>query len=218
MPKIRFKCHSKLTRDQNFLFKSKMLPELKVYNHGLSPFPMQNPYSKLILGIKSLFIKSIFKIFAAHFTTNLAPNIVRKIFFLSPKKLYITPENSLSKVKNSTVVLNFWSNWKLFQAKMSGKKKIERCYDKMWQTKDNLSHRTTKQTKCHVCPVETQISLGICPVWSESWMSAWRKHGSLATNWAHRKRLIRLGGCPGWYEFSLGAQSFCWYCCGGWLG
>ena len=26
------------------------------------------------------------------------------------------------------------------------------------------------------------------------------------------KTLIRLGGCPGWSEFSLGAQSFCWFC------
>ena len=24
--------------------------------------------------------------------------------------------------------------------------------------------------------------------------------------------LIRLGGCPGWPESSLGAQSFCWFC------
>ena len=26
------------------------------------------------------------------------------------------------------------------------------------------------------------------------------------------KTLIRLGGCPGWSEFSLGSQSFCWVC------
>ena len=36
-----------------------------------------------------------------------------------------------------------------------------------------------------VCPVQTQISLGIHPVWSESLLSAWRKLGSLATHWAH---------------------------------
>ena len=44
-----------------------MLPELKVYAHGLSPLPMQSPYSKLILGIKYLYL---FKISAAHITTN----------------------------------------------------------------------------------------------------------------------------------------------------
>ena len=26
------------------------------------------------------------------------------------------------------------------------------------------------------------------------------------------KTLIRLGGCPGWSESSLGAHSFCWFC------
>ena len=26
------------------------------------------------------------------------------------------------------------------------------------------------------------------------------------------KTLIRLGGCPGWSESALGAQSFCWFC------
>ena len=26
------------------------------------------------------------------------------------------------------------------------------------------------------------------------------------------KSLIRLGGCPGWSESSLGAQSHCWFC------
>ena len=26
------------------------------------------------------------------------------------------------------------------------------------------------------------------------------------------QRLIWLGGCPGWSESSLGAQSFCWFC------
>ena len=29
-----------------------------------------------------------------------------------------------------------------------------------------------------------------------------------------QRRLIRLGGCPGWSEASLGAQSFCWFCHG----
>ena len=36
-----------------------------------------------------------------------------------------------------------------------------------------------------VRPAKTQISLGMCPVWSESSLSAWRKLGSLATHWVH---------------------------------
>ena len=64
----------------------------------------------------------------------------------------------------------------------------------------------TKQTKWHVHPAKTQISLSICQVWSESLLSAWRKLGSLATIERTAKTLIRLGECPGWPESSLGAK------------
>ena len=64
-----------------------------------------------------------------------------------------------------------------------------------------------------------KISLGIRPVWSAASLSAWRNLRSLATNWAQSEdsdqplqTLIRLGGCPGWSESSLGAQSLCWFC------
>ena len=43
----------------------------------------------------------------------------------------------------------------------------------------------TKPTKWHVHPAKTQISLGFCPVWSESSLPAWRKLGSLATHCVH---------------------------------
>ena len=42
-----------------------------------------------------------------------------------------------------------------------------------------------KTNKMTVRPVKTQISLGICPVWSESSLSTWRKLGSLANHWVH---------------------------------
>ena len=58
---------------------------------------------------------------------------------------------------------------------------------------------------------KTQISLAICPVWSESSMSIRRKLGFLATHSAQAKTLIKLGGCPGWSESLLDAQSFCWF-------
>ena len=45
--------------------------------------------------------------------------------------------------------------------------------------------RHDKTSKVRVRPAKTQISLGICPVWSESSLSAWRNLGSLATHWAH---------------------------------
>ena len=64
----------------------------------------------------------------------------------------------------------------------------------------------------------------------ESSLSAWRKLGSLATHWAHSEdwsdwvdAQADLSLCwahshfvgirPVWSESSLGAQSFCWFCC-----
>ena len=69
---------------------------------------------------------------------------------------------------------------------------------------DPPHHKTNKMT---VCQVKTQISLGICTVWSESSLFAWRKLGFLVTHWAQVKTLIRLGGCPGWSESSLGTHA-----------
>ena len=47
-----------------------------------------------------------------------------------------------------------------------------------------------------VCPAKTQISLGIRPVWSESWLSTWRNLGSLATQWAHSEDPDQTGRMP----------------------
>ena len=47
--------------------------------------------------------------------------------------------------------------------------------------------RRDKTNKMSGHPAKTQISLGICPVWSESLLSAWRKFGSLPTHWADSK-------------------------------
>ena len=58
--------------------------------------------------------------------------------------------------------------------------------------------RHDKTSKMRVRPAKTRVSLGICPVWSESLLSTWRKLGSLATHWAHSedsdqtRRMLRL--------------------------
>ena len=54
----------------------------------------------------------------------------------------------------------------------------------------------TKPTKWHLRPTQTQISLGIRPVWSESSLSAWRKLGSLATHWALSEDSDQTGRMP----------------------
>ena len=61
---------------------------------------------------------------------------------------------------------------------------------------DNLSRLMTKPAKWHVLPAKTQISLGICPDWWESSLSAWRKLGSLAIHWAHSEDSDQIGQMP----------------------
>ena len=60
----------------------------------------------------------------------------------------------------------------------------------------NLSRLMTKPTKWHVRPEKTQISLGICQVWSESSLSVWRKLESLDTHWVHSKDSDQTGRMP----------------------
>ena len=47
------------------------------------------------------------------------------------------------------------------------------------------------------------------------WLSLRRFTSKLSWSWSWscgQRRLIRLGGCPGWSESSLGAQPHCWFC------
>ena len=53
----------------------------------------------------------------------------------------------------------------------------KRIADTKW---DEPRHDKTNKMSVH--PSKTQISLGICPVWSEYSLSAWRKLGSLANH------------------------------------
>ena len=67
-----------------------------------------------------------------------------------------------------------------------------------------------KTNKMTVGPAKIQISLSIRPVWSESslcvqWVATLRTQAFFMRT---AKTLIRLGGCPGWSESSLGAHSF----------
>ena len=76
----------------------------------------------------------------------------------------------------------------------------------------NMSRIMTKPTKWSLCPAQTQISQGICQIWSESSLSVWRKLGSIATHLAHSedsdqtRRMPRLiwvfAECTSLYWFS----------------
>ena len=70
----------------------------------------------------------------------------------------------------------------------------------------HISQCMTKPTKWHVRPAKTQISLGICPVWSV-FAVCMKKAWVLSYPSSAQRRLIRLGQCPGWPESSLGAHA-----------
>ena len=56
---------------------------------------------------------------------------------------------------------------------------------------------TSWQTNKMACASsEDSDQLGMCPVWSESLLYAWRKLGSLATHWAHSEDSYQTGQMP----------------------
>ena len=65
-----------------------------------------------------------------------------------------------------------------------------------------------------VRPAKTQISLGMIhpPSLIRVFEVCMKKPWVLSYPLSAQRRLIRLGGCPGWSESSLGAHSFCWFC------
>ena len=69
-----------------------------------------------------------------------------------------------------------------------------------------------KTNKMSVRPAKPQISLGIHSVWSESSLCA--QWVAMDPRFLHEdsEDSVRLGGCPGWSESSLGAQPHCWFC------
>ena len=63
-----------------------------------------------------------------------------------------------------------------------------------------------------MCAQQTLISLGICPVWSESSLSAWRKLGSLATHWAHSELWSDWVDAQADLSLCWVHMPFCWFC------
>ena len=62
-------CKKSLPGFQTFEFSRQISQNPKLKSFGLSPLPMQNPYSKTFLHSEFFICKPIFKIFAAHFRT-----------------------------------------------------------------------------------------------------------------------------------------------------
>ena len=76
---------------------------------------------------------------------------------------------------------------------------------------EEFEPRHDKTNKVSVRPAKTQISLGICRL-IRVFAVCMKKPWVLSYPLSAQRRLIRLGGCPGWSESSLGAQPHCWFC------
>ena len=110
---------------------------------------------------------------------------------------------------NSTVCPRRWPPGYIKQDQQNGLFAINRNADKLSMTMvinhkiNTVLNRSVinepqhdKTNTVSVRPAKTQISLGICPVWSKSSLSAWRNRGSLATQWAHSGDSDQSGRMP----------------------
>ena len=78
-----------------------------------------------------------------------------------------------------------------------------------WPVTELPHNKTNKMT---YAPSKTQISLGICPVWSVSSLSEWRNSGSLATHWGHCKDWSDWADAQADLSLHWAHISFCWFC------
>ena len=84
-----------------------------------------------------------------------------------------------------------------------------RRIEKKW----HLSHLMTKMTnptKWHMRPANTQISLGIRPVWSE--FTVRMNLGSLATHWVYSEDWSDWADAQADLSLRWAHRSFCWFC------
>ena len=80
------------------------------------------------------------------------------------------------------------------------------------KAKESWNEPTHDKTNKMACaPSEDSDQPGLCPGWSESSLSTWRKLGSLATHWAHSEDSDQTGMprliCLRWAHMPL-----CWFC------
>ena len=74
-------------------------------------------------------------------------------------------------------------------------------------TERGLNEPHDKTSKVSVHPAKTQM-LRLIRVFAVRMKKPWVLSYPLSA----QRRLIRLGGCRGWSESSLGAHSLCWFC------
>ena len=76
----------------------------------------------------------------------------------------------------------------------------------------HMSQSTIKPTKWHVCPVKTQISLGIYLDWSDPLLCAqWVAKNPRRLQAGSEDSEQTLGGCQGWSDSLQGAQGILFF-------
>ena len=91
------------------MFKSKLLQKTNIYNHGLPPLLMQNPYSKFILAIKTLIFDRFSKLLQA-LLRQIETQMLNKKYFSCPQQLKILTKKSLSEGSFYTIIHYFMIN------------------------------------------------------------------------------------------------------------
>ena len=81
------------------------------------------------------------------------------------------------------------------------------CEQKVWKWAATWQNQ---QSEC--APSEDSDQPGHPPSLIRVFTVRMKKPWVLSYPLSAQRRLIRLGGCPGWSESSLGAHSFCWFC------
>ena len=71
---------------------------------------------------------------------------------------------------------------------------------------------TWKNQQCGCAPREDSDQPGHPPSLIRVFAVHMKKAWVISYPVSAQQRLIRLGGCAGWSESSLGAQSLCWFC------
>ena len=100
----------------------------------------------------------------------------------------------------------FQYKWCLFHtSKNIYIKNNEKTFDKFPDSCHKMWLPHDKTNKMTVRPAKTQMSLGIRPIWSVFSVRSMGSYGPKPSS-CEQRRLIRLGGCPGWSESSLAAQ------------
>ena len=144
-------------------------------------------------------------------------DIVAKHFVHFENGYCIPEKDSNSICIDFTFIKLLWNEEK---AKMFSSSEKNTCPQEVWYFKSKytvINDKTKKwaatwQNQQNECaPSEDSDQPGHPPSLIRLFAFRMKKHWAFSYPLSTQRRLIRLGGCLGWFESSLGAGSFCWF-------